>query len=121
MRYRDAVNDPIGVLEQARNGKITAESVEAIKAVYPRLYDQLCDTVIRATVDAKRPVSYQESIRIGILLDRPTNWSMTPKAQKNIQSTFSPPQTGPGAVPSGGPKIDIADSTMTSTDKAAYR
>jgi len=121
MRYRDAVNDPIGVLEQARSGKITAEAVEAVKVVYPKLYDQLCETVIRATVDVKHPVSYQESIRIGILLGRPTNWSMTPKAQKTLQGTFSPPQTGPGAVPSGGPKIDIADSTMTSTDKAAYR
>ena len=120
MRYRDAVNDPVSVLTQARTGKITPEAVEAVKAVYPKLYEQLCDTVIRATVDAKRPISYQESIRIGILLDRPTDWSMTPKAQKAIQGTYLPPTPAPKSVSSGA-QINISKDTMTSTERAAYR
>lgn len=120
MRYRDAVNDPVSVLAQARTGKITPEAVEAVKAVYPKLYEQLCDTVIRATVDAKRPLSYQESIRIGILLDRPTDWSMTPKAQKAIQGTYLPPTPAPKSVSSGA-QINISKDTMTSTERAAYR
>lgn len=120
MRYRDAVNDPVSVLTQARTGKITPEAVEAVKAVYPKLYEQLCDTVIRATVDAKRQISYQESIRIGILLDRPTDWSMTPKAQKAIQGTYLPPTPAPKSVSSGA-QINISEDTMTSTERAAYR
>lgn len=120
MKYKRAVDNPLSVLADAKSGKLTPEAVEAVKFVYPKIYEQLCDTVVRATVDAKRPLSYQESIRVGILLDRPTDWSMTPKAQKAIQGTYLPPTPAPKSVSSGA-QINISEDTMTSTERAAYR
>jgi len=121
MRYKEAVDNPTRVLSLIAQGKGTRQHVEALRAVYPSLYAQMQNDVNRRLMDAKRPLSYNERLKLGLFYDMPTMRAMTPAFQKNIQGTFSPPQNEPGAVPSGGPKIDIADSTMTSTDKAAYR
>jgi len=121
MKYKRAVDNPLSVLSDAKSGKLTPEAVEAVKFVYPKIYEQLCDTVIRATVDAKRPLTYQESIRVGILLDRPTDWSMTPSAQKVIQSTYALPQQPPNRVSSGGKKINLASTYETTTTRVMSR
>lgn len=121
MKYKRAVDNPLSVLADAKSGKLTPEAVEAVKFVYPKIYEQLCDTVIRATVDAKRPLTYQESIRVGILLDRPTDWSMTPGAQKVIQSTYALPQQPPNRVSSGGKKINLASTYETTTTRVMSR
>lgn len=121
MKYKRAVDNPLSVLADAKSGKLTPEAVEAVKFVYPKIYEQLCDTVVRATVDAKRPLSYQESIRVGILLDRPTDWSMTPSAQKVIQGTYALPQQPPNQVSSGGKKINLASTYETTTTRVMSR
>lgn len=121
MKYKRAVDNPLSVLADAKSGKLTPEAVEAVKFVYPKIYEQLCDMVLRATVDAKRPLSYQESIRVGILLDRPTDWSMTPSAQKVIQGTYALPQQPPNQVSSGGKKINLASTYETTTTRVMSR
>lgn len=40
-RYYSAVEDPLGVLEQVKAKTISKESVEALGAVYPKLYDEM--------------------------------------------------------------------------------
>lgn len=121
LRYAEAVDDPISVMTLISKGKGTRQHVEAIKEVYPLLYSQMQGDVTRRLMDAKRPLSFDERLKLGTFYDMPTMRAMTPEFQKTLQGTFSPTQSEPGAVASGGPTIDIASNTMTSTDKAAYR
>lgn len=121
MRYKEAVDNPTRVLSLIAKGKGTRQHVEALREVYPNLYAQMQNDVNRRLMDAKRPLSYEERLKLGVFYDMPTMRAMTPAFQKNIQGTFLPTPQEPASVPSGGPKIDIAGDTMTSTDKAAYR
>ena len=121
LRYYEAVENPIGVMSLISKGKGTRQHVEAIREVYPLLYSDMQGAVNRRLMDAKRPLSYEERLKLGVFYDMPTMRAMTPAFQKNIQGTFLPTPQEPASVPSGGPKIDIAGDTMTSTDKAAYR
>ena len=121
MRYKEAVDNPTRVLSLIAKGKGTRQHVEALREVYPNLYAQMQNDVNRRLMDAKRPLSYEERLKLGVFYDMPTMRAMTPEFQKNIQGTFLPTPQEPASVPSGGPKIDIAGDTMTSTDKAAYR
>lgn len=106
LRYVRAVSDPLSVLDDARRGKLRAESVEALKAVYPTLYGALQAQVMTAVQDRKERLSYNERVRLGLLLDLPTDPSMEPEAWRDYQaiqpqapSPFAPPGAAQGSPP----------------------
>jgi len=48
MRYVDAVNYPANILSQIKAGNITAESLEAVRVVYPRIYSKMQEEAINS-------------------------------------------------------------------------
>lgn len=80
LRYYHAVKDPDGVVEDLRDGRLSLEGVEVLKAVYPEKYA----AIQRATFDQMasgklKNLDHQRRIGLGILLQVPTDPTLAPE------------------------------------------
>lgn len=108
--------DPVGVLDLAAKNKATRAHIETMQAIYPKMYEQMKSDATRAATQAKRPLTYQEKIKVGVLYGTPTDVSMTPQFQKAIQGTFLPTHPPQNKVPSGT-SLNLAKSTASTMDR----
>lgn len=111
-RYLEAVVDPIGALSRFQSGRITAETAEALRIVYPALYADVQRRIQDhlATEHAEgREVPYDTRIRLGATFSTPTDPSLQPPVANEIQmaigAQYDEPTAqeamGGGAPPSG--------------------
>lgn len=125
VRAYEVAKDPTIALDRLASGTIRREDVEALKAVAPKVYEELrsqvVDHVAQRKVDGK-PLSERERVRLGILLDAETDPALVPSTLRALQSamrgppatTPNPSQSRPGASrpinlqsePSGIDRID---------------
>lgn len=120
--YAQAVNDPKQVLEEFSRGKIVPEKVEALRAVYPSMFQQLQIQVIRNVAEAAqagKPVEYTQRIRLGLLLDAPTDTSITATGINYRQNLYavSAQQGNPNSAPAQSAisrpiKVSVTKSTF---------
>lgn len=118
MRYAQAVDDPLIVLREAKSGMLTRDHVEAVQTVYPKLYDEIRGSVMRQLVNSKSELPYARRIQLGILLDIPTDKTLSPAFQKAIQATFSADPAGAESPPPTSAAPDVASSMQTATQMA---
>jgi hypothetical protein len=119
-RFQEALDRPTMVLDLARKGALTPDHVEAVKAVYPKLYENMRTQLFTELVDSKSELPYGRRIQLGILLDLPTDQTLAPDFVSAIQATYTasekageePPPTKPSA-------LDVSGSLQTSTQSAA--
>lgn len=123
MRYAQAVDNPLIVLQEAKTGTLTRDHVDAVKNVYPGLYAEMQTTVMRYVVDSKQELPYDRRIQLGILLDIPTDKSLSPDFMRAIQATFSDTGTAVAETPpsNAGAPTQIASSAQTATQAAVER
>lgn len=122
MRFSQAVDDPLIVLQEAKTGTLTRDHVEAVKAVYPKLYDQMRGQVMRTLVDSKSELPYGKRIQLGILLDIPTDKTLAPDFLRAIQATYSgADKAGAESPPPNVTPPHIAVSAQTATQMAVER
>jgi hypothetical protein len=77
----EAVEDPWGTLERLRTGTLTREHVEALQAVYPRVYEQLVGDVMEVVgtrSNENKPVSFQARTALSLLTGQPLDDSLRP-------------------------------------------
>lgn len=101
-RYVRAVNSPLTVVEDMANGDITREGVEAIRVVYPDLYNRIRNTVMEKVSSSENPLNYSQRLQLGILLDLPTDESLVPQNIITLQSQFAPEEEQPAGPGSSG-------------------
>jgi hypothetical protein len=122
MRYAQAVDDPLIVLREAKSGTLTRAHVEAVQAVYPKLYDEIRGTVFRSLVESKSEIPYARRIQLGILLDLPTDKTLSPEFREAIQATYnSADQAQAESPPTTSAAPEIAASFQTATERATER
>ncbi len=117
-RYLKAVENPKSVLKDFGKGKLTLEGTEALKVVYPNMYANLQSAVMEYISTNEDNVPYKDKIRLGILLDTPTDASLIPENVIALQGMFSSQeQQSPGyQVPASGAKnLNIAEREATAT------
>lgn len=130
-RYLEAVADPIGALERFDTGRITAETAEAIRVVYPALFLDLQEriqTEMARAQDEGREIPYDKRIRYGQLFATTTDPSLVASTAAEMQlaigSEFDEPTAAevmaagktqkPGKLEPGG-----GDSMQTAGDRSA--
>jgi hypothetical protein len=116
MRYARAVDDPLQVLEDARAGKLSAESVEAVKAVYPSVYQAIVETVQENLLARAKPLSWAEEVQLATL-GIPVNDNLRPDAIKLFQDAYTSPAASPGPsapVRSGAPSRPLNPPRLAS-------
>jgi hypothetical protein len=101
LRYARAVNDPQTVVDDMAQGKLTREAAEAVRVVYPRLYQQMQTTALRRLAELRKPMGYPQRVQLSILLGVPADPSLSPDALSQLQGTYGSPEVE-NATPSGG-------------------
>jgi len=117
-RYFAAVKKPLGILQDLEAGAVTPEAVEAVRSVYPQLYQEIRTRVMRRITDSAEPLPFDATIQLSLLLDIPGHPMLTPgflqRQQERWLNTSAQPQQPPphnGAVP------DPAAGALTLSEK----
>jgi hypothetical protein len=87
-RYLQTIENPLSVLQELNKGTLTRDHVEALKVVYPSIYNEIrmdAMDMVRADPD----MNYQAKLQLGILLDLNTDVSLTPENIMNLQTIYS--------------------------------
>lgn len=134
-RYVQVIDAPLSVLKDLEQGTLTRDHVEALKAVYPNLYQEIRVEALKQA-ETTPSLSYNKRIQLGILLDIPTDSSLSPQFILQMQQNFVPPeerqnQMQANGVPSqgaavqptmsGAAKMDGAQRQQTDTQRVASR
>lgn len=98
-RTAEAVDDPTIVLREAKSGTLTRDHVDAVKAVYPKLYAQMQGMVVQQVIQTGTQLPYSTRIQLGILLDIPTDATLAPDFQRAIQATYTSSEQAGAEIP----------------------
>ena len=87
-KYLTAVEHPETIFKDFENGRISHESAEVLRAVYPNMFTRLQEQVMEKV--AKNPdMPYNKKLQLGILMDVPTDESLLPQNVLGLQSLFT--------------------------------
>lgn len=120
-----AANDPIGVLDDVSRGVVTAEAVETLREVYPRLYEEARAHLLMRAPDVREALPHQLVVRMSALFDVPLISSMEPAQIAAIQAigpAMAPTPNAPAApamTPAPGGAPNVSDMFMTGADRRA--
>lgn len=117
LRYARAVEDPLSVLRDAENGDVTREGVDALRAVYPRLYERVVDQVVEGLAELDKPPPMSSLVQMSVLLGTPLHYSMRPEFIRTHQQMFAAQrqQQAQAVPPSRRSAPDSADALATPT------
>lgn len=90
-RYMQVVEQPLSVLRELESGSLTRDHVEALKAVFPNLYNEIRITALNEARNNPK-LTYSKRIQLGILLDIPADSSLSPQFVVQMQQNFVPPE-----------------------------
>lgn len=89
VQYYKASVEPMAALKEVIDGKGSPEQVEAVAAIYPGMYKQLCAEVDRHIVALQKPLEYERAVNIGTLLQKDTAEVMTSEFQSMLSDMYS--------------------------------
>ena len=106
-------------------GVVTAEAVETLREVYPRLYEEARSHLLMRAPDVREALPHQLVVRMSALFDVPLISSMEPETIAAIQAIAplsTPPASGtpaPAMTPAPGGAPNVSDLFMTGADRRA--
>lgn len=118
-RYKEAVDDPVGVLERALAGQLSIEGVEALRTVFPRLYQEQRTLLLTMSLQEDRQLSRPRRQVLSVLFDVPLDPTQRPEYVGAMQANFapSPPEPQPPPLAPGAPPV-LKGSTQFSARAA---
>jgi hypothetical protein len=124
LRYARAVENPLSIIEDLENLTVSPEAVEAIKAVYPALYQQLQVEILEQFSEAEKPPPYEVRLTLGTLFELTTDPSLDPEFLSMLQqSAMASMPTGPQGEPPLSPSRRSAPDTagLAETHSQAFQ
>lgn len=102
-----AVSDPVGVIEDGlEDGTLTLEHVDAVREVYPQIYQRLQRDIVGAAMASAgrgEAMPYRDRIRLGVLFDLPLDPSLEQASLARTHAVFAAVSArGQGAPAAGG-------------------
>lgn len=94
-RYIETITNPSDTVNKMVKNTLTADHIEALKAVYPSLYQQIQQQTVAAMTANHENISYAKKLQVGTLLGVPTVAAMSPGFLTSIQSMYHLPQPQP--------------------------
>lgn len=124
-RYYDAVENPVGILKQAAAGTLTTEGIEAVKAVYPKLYEQMTSSILDK-ISTHKNVPYKSKLMLSLLLGQDMDGSTLPAMIQANQAAFAgnKKEDQPGPVKTtqtGLGSITLGNRLLTPSQASAQR
>lgn len=104
-RYYNAVDKPTSILQHAANGTLTSMDVEAVRTVFPALFQSMQTAAMTKVIDKKGDVPYRSRLMLSMLFGADMDGTMKPESIQANQLAYQMPsqkgpmdQTGPGAT-----------------------
>ncbi len=116
--YLTVIDDPTIVFRKMESGSLDRPSIEALKAVYPAMYERLREVTTSYLGNNAEEIPYAKRIQLGILLDVPADTSMTPDMFGTLQSTFAPKEEEQSPKPG---KAEFTNTMQTPNERALNR
>lgn len=126
MRYVQAAVDPQGALKRLASGQGTAEDIETLRALTPRLYQTYVQRVQQKLAKQKRPPTIRERRRLAYAIGTPLDsasmpesvaWFQTlnvaPVEPKPVSASLAPAEPSPNPSPSATGGTDTKFTTAT--------
>jgi len=125
-RILNTVQNPLSILDDLESGTLTRESVEAVRVLNPRLYEQIQDQVMTQISNAKETIPYQKRLLLGILLDIDSDAALHPANIAGLQELHNEAKTSQAGgqssfTASKAEKLDLAESAQTTVEKSERR
>ena len=76
-RYNQIVNDPLKTLDHLKAGTLTPEHREALVSVYPELYKEMQEQILKGLAEGKPNMSLPQKIQLSIFMGKPVDPTMT--------------------------------------------
>lgn len=90
-RYADAVQNPLGVLDDLEAGTVTQEQVETLQAVYPSIYEELKAQLIERAAQLQGTLPYRDRLQLSLLFDVALDPSLDPSFVSAVQKSYGQP------------------------------
>jgi hypothetical protein len=89
-RYIAAVRDPLSLADQINSGSVPhKETVEAVKKVYPKLFEELQGNLANELVEAKEDIDYGRRVILGLYFDIEVEPSLRPDRMRMTQDAYA--------------------------------
>ena len=111
---------PLTILKDLRAGTITGAQVEAVKTLYPRLYESILDRVRQEVTAPDMKTTYQQRLKLGQLFQG-TEPTMAPEFIAAMQTPATKPEEPKNTVRPPGGSVKLSKNYATSTERAANR
>ena len=76
-RYEEIVNEPLKTFGHLINGTFTPEHREALVSVYPELYKEMQEEILKGLAEGKPNMSLPQKIQLSIFMGKPVDPTMT--------------------------------------------
>jgi hypothetical protein len=119
-RYVRAVNNPTTVVEDMKRGQLTSEGVEAIKAVYPNIYDNVVMEMKKQIAERGKEIPYSRKLQLEMLLGVSLDYTTKPAVIAAMQKSFQQQQPAPSDYKSNR-KMSMVENTKTQVEKVISR
>lgn len=123
-RYAAAVQDPLGVLDEVESGTVSNEAIEALRAVYPNLYNEIQQTFAGKLGELQKQLPYQKRLTLSALFDLPVDASTAPQFVTAMQSAHGQAiqeEQQHQATLRASANVDLATPHMTSSQRIASK
>lgn len=89
-RYQQAATNPMTVIQKAMRGAISAEGKEALKTLYPGIYDDVREQLMERVAMPGRSIPRQSAIALSLLFDVPLTPCMQPQVRAAMATQQAP-------------------------------
>jgi hypothetical protein len=124
-RRADAIQNPSQVLSELENGTLTSEHVDAVRNVYPQLFQKLQARLMERLQDTKGALSIPQRTMISRLFGAPIGQIGDPERVALIQdmhkATMQPPDQGAATGGDGRQKVDTVANYQTQSQRIEAR
>lgn len=121
-RYVEAVQNPNSVVEELGHGHVTREGVEALKAVYPKMYDDVRTQLFDQVSTIQNQIPYRYRLQLSTMFELPLDTSMDSQFVQFMQSSYKKSSQGAsqGYEPSAAAG-KLAQSEQTQAQRIAEK
>lgn len=122
-QYLKAIQNPMSVLHDLKQGVLSREGIEAVKFVYPDFYSRLQLETFNH-LQGEPAVDYKQKLQLGILLDMPTEMALQPEMIKGLQQLYKEAQAsqaGGTITAAAANKLDLSESQASEVEQVSNR
>lgn len=106
--YYNAINDPLSVMAQVKNGVLSNDSMEALSAVHPKLLQEMRQKVFEhMKPDNLKVMNFSKKMALSKFLGQPLDQNMLPAAIAANQQSFQMPSMSNQSAPQGGKRTPL--------------